>query len=133
MTRVVAALTDPTKTVVVNTAPSVRAALGEEFGMKPGTSATGKMAAAFSGFYIIGLRFDHVYETDFAADLTIMEEGTELIGRITKFLNGEEVALPLMTSCYPGWIHFIETQYPDFLDLPSTARSPRGRLRRSSR
>ena len=128
MTRVVAALTDPTKTVVVNTAPSVRAALGEEFGMKPGTSATGKMAAALRR-----IGFDHVYETDFAADLTIMEEGTELIGRITKFLNGEEVALPLMTSCYPGWIHFIETQYPDFLDLPSTARSPRGRLRRSSR
>ncbi len=68
--------------------------------------------------------FDRVFDTDFAADLTIMEESTELLDRVTKFLNGEKTSLPLMTSCCPAWIRFIESQYPEYLDLPSSARSP---------
>ena len=118
--RVFKALADPTKTVVVQTAPAVRAALGEEFGIKPGTSVTGKMAAALRR-----LGFDRVFDTDFAADLTIMEEGTELLGRIGAFLQGDtSVKLPLLTSCCPAWINFFEQNYPDMLDQPSTAKSP---------
>ena len=117
--KVIEAINDPTKTVVVNTAPSVRVALGEEFGYEPGTSVTGQMVAALRK-----LGFDYVYDTDFAADMTIMEEAAELVDRLTKFLKGEEVALPLMTSCCPAWVRFIETQYPEFLALPSSARSP---------
>ena len=118
--RVFKVLADPTKTVVVQTAPAVRAALGEEFGLKPGTSVTGKMAAALRR-----LGFDRVFDTDFAADLTIMEEGTELLGRIGAFLKGDtSVKLPLLTSCCPAWINFFEQNYPDMLDQPSTAKSP---------
>ncbi|NMB37871.1 MAG: 4Fe-4S binding protein [Bacteroidales bacterium] len=118
--RVFKALADPTKTVVVQTAPAVRAALGEEFGIKPGTSVTGKMAAALRR-----LGFDKVFDTDFAADLTIMEEGTELLGRIGAFLGGDtSVKLPLLTSCCPAWINFFEQNYSDMLDQPSTAKSP---------
>ena len=117
--KVIEAINDPTKTVVVNTAPSVRVALGEEFGYEPGTSVTGQMAAALRK-----IGFDYVYDTDFAADMTIMEEAAELVDRLTKYLKGEEVALPLMTSCCPAWVRFIETQYPEFLALPSSARSP---------
>ncbi len=117
---VINALADPTKTVVVQTAPAVRAALGEEFGMEPGTLVTGKMVAALRE-----LGFDFVFDTDFAADLTIMEEGAELLDRLTRHLAGDkEVKLPILTSCCPGWVNFFEYNYPDMLDIPSTARSP---------
>jgi NADP-reducing hydrogenase subunit HndD len=117
---VIRALADPNKFVVVQTAPAVRAALGEEFGYPPGTSVTGKMVAALRS-----IGFDKVFDTDFAADLTIMEEGTELLDRITRFLNGDKnVRLPILTSCCPAWVNFFETNYPDMLDVPSTARSP---------
>ena len=117
---VIQALSDPTKTVVVQTAPAVRAALGEEFGMKPGTRVTGKMVTALKN-----LGFDYVFDTDFAADLTIMEEGTELLDRLTKHLNGDkEVKLPILTSCCPGWVNFFEYHFPEMKDIPSTARSP---------
>ena len=118
--KVIRALADPTKTVVVQTAPAVRVALGEEFGLKPGTSVTGKMAAALRA-----IGFDKVFDTDFAADLTIMEEGTELLGRLTKYLNGDKnVKIPLLTSCCPGWVNFFEHQFPDMKDIPSSAKSP---------
>ena len=118
--RIIRALADPTKTVIVQTAPAVRVALGEEFGMEAGTLVTGKMAAALRQ-----LGFDKVFDTDFAADLTIMEEGTELLGRIGKFLEGDKnVKLPILTSCCPAWVNFFEYNYPDMLDVPSTARSP---------
>jgi NADP-reducing hydrogenase subunit HndD len=118
--KVIAALNDPTKTVVVQTAPAVRAALGEEFGMEPGTRVTGQMVTALKQ-----LGFDYVFDTDFAADLTIMEEGTELLGRLTKHLEGDKnVKLPILTSCCPGWVNFFEYNYPDLKDVPSTARSP---------
>jgi len=112
-------LANPKKKVVVQVAPAVRVALGEEFGLEPGTDVTGKM--------VTGLRklgFDHVFDTNWAADLTIMEEGTEFIGRLNKFLAGEEVAMPLLTSCCPAWVKFFEHNYPDMLDVPSTAKSP---------
>ena len=118
--KVIRALADPTKTVIVQTAPAVRAALGEEFGLEPGTLVTGKMTAALRE-----MGFDYVFDTDFAADLTIMEEGTELLERMTKFLSGDKnVKLPLLTSCCPAWVNFFEHNYPDMLDVPSTARSP---------
>lgn len=118
--KVIAALNDPTKTVIVQTAPAVRAALGEEFGMDPGTRVTGQMVTALKQ-----LGFDYVFDTDFAADLTIMEEGTELLGRLKRHLEGDEtVKLPMLTSCCPGWVNFFEYNYPDLKDVPSTARSP---------
>ncbi|HQG55593.1 MAG TPA: NADH-dependent [FeFe] hydrogenase, group A6 [Bacteroidales bacterium] len=117
---VLRALADPSKTVVVQTAPAVRVALGEEFGMKPGTIVTGKMVAALKA-----LGFDYVFDTDFAADLTIMEEGTELLDRLTRYLKGDtSVRLPILTSCCPGWVNFFEYYYPDLRDVPSTAKSP---------
>jgi NADP-reducing hydrogenase subunit HndD len=117
---VVNALADPDKITVVQTAPAVRAALGEEFGMEPGTSVTGKMAAALRK-----LGFDHVFDTDFAADLTIMEEGSEFLDRLTRYLDGDKtVKLPMLTSCCPAWVNFFEHQFPDLLDIPSTAKSP---------
>ncbi|MEG0500113.1 MAG: NADH-dependent [FeFe] hydrogenase, group A6 [Rikenellaceae bacterium] len=113
-------LADPTKTVIVQTAPAVRVALGEEFGYKPGTSVTGKMVAALRE-----LGFAKVFDTDFAADLTIMEEGTELLSRLTRFMEGDKsVRLPILTSCCPAWVNFFEHQFSDMLDIPSTARSP---------
>lgn len=118
--KVVRELANPKKTVIVQTAPAVRAALGEEFGMEAGTLVTGKLAAALRR-----LGFNYVFDTDFAADLTIMEEGTELLGRISKFMEGDKnVKLPILTSCCPGWVNFFETNYPDMLNVPSTARSP---------
>jgi len=118
--KVIRALADPSKTVIVQTAPAVRAALGEEFGLEPGTLVTGKMTAALKE-----MGFDYVFDTDFAADLTIMEEGTELLDRLSKFLSGDKnVKLPLLTSCCPAWVNFFENNYPDMLDVPSTARSP---------
>lgn len=117
---VIRALSDPTKTVIVQTAPAVRAALGEEFGMEAGTRVTGKMAAALRR-----LGFDFVFDTDFAADLTIMEEGTELLNRLERHLNGDTtVKLPILTSCCPAWVKFFEHQFPDMIDIPSTAKSP---------
>ncbi|MDD2284418.1 MAG: NADH-dependent [FeFe] hydrogenase, group A6 [Paludibacter sp.] len=117
---VIRALADPQKIVVVQTAPAVRAALGEEFGNKPGTLVTGKMVAALRR-----LGFDYVFDTDFAADLTIMEEGTELLRRLNGYLKGDKsVKLPILTSCCPAWVNFFEHQFPDMLDIPSTARSP---------
>jgi len=117
---VIRALSNPKKTVIVQTAPAVRAAIGEEFGLEPGTLVTGKLVAALRR-----LGFDHVFDTDFSADLTIMEEGTELLGRLGKFLEGDkDVKLPMLTSCCPGWVNFFEKQFPDMKDIPSTARSP---------
>jgi NADP-reducing hydrogenase subunit HndD len=117
---VVDALADPDKVVVVQTAPAVRAALGEDLGIPPGTSVTGKMAAALRR-----MGFDHVFDTDFAADLTIMEEGSEFLDRLNRFLAGDKTAkLPMLTSCCPGWVKFFEHQFPDMLDVPSTAKSP---------
>ena len=118
--RVINALNDPKKTVIVQTAPAVRVAIGEEFGLAPGTIVTGRLAGALRQ-----LGFDYVFDTDFAADLTIMEEGTELLGRLTRFMNGDkDVRLPILTSCCPGWINFFEHNFPDMLDVPSTAKSP---------
>ncbi len=118
--QVLRALADPSKTVVVQTAPAVRAALGEEFGMEAGTLVTGKMVAALRE-----LEFDYVFDTDFAADLTIMEEGAEILGRLNRHLQGDKsVKLPILTSCCPGWVSFFEYHFPDLLDVPSTARSP---------
>jgi len=117
---VLRALADSTKTVVIQTAPAVRAALGEEFGLEPGTSVTGKMVAALRR-----LGFNYVFDTDFSADLTIMEEGTELLDRLTRHLSGDQnVKLPMLTSCCPGWVNFFEHNFPDMLDIPSTAKSP---------
>ena len=119
---VLKAIADPTKKVVVQTAPAVRVALGEEFGMQPGEIVTGKMAAALRR-----LGFDQVYDTDWSADLTIMEEGTELLGRLKKALAGDkDVKLPLFTSCCPAWVAFYEKNFPDLLEYPSTAKSPQG-------
>jgi len=119
LTPVWAALDDPKKRVVVQVAPAVRAALGEEFGNEPGTLVTGKMA-----FALRELGFDDVFDTNFAADLTIIEEGTELLGRLDKALKGESAVLPMITSCSPGWIKYAEHTYPDALDHLSTCKSP---------
>ena len=108
------AIEDPEKYVIVQAAPAVRAALGEEFGYEIGTPVTGKMAAALKR-----LGFDKAFDTDTGADLTIMEEGTELLHRLQ---NGGK--LPLITSCSPGWIKFCEHNYPDFLDNLSSCKSP---------
>ncbi len=117
---VMRAIADSTKTVVVQTAPAVRVALGEKFGMEPGSIVTGKMAAALRR-----LGFNYVFDTDWSADLTIMEEGTELLGRIGKVLAGDKNAkLPIFTSCCPGWVSFYEKNFPDMLEYPSTAKSP---------
>lgn len=117
---VIRLLSDPSKTVIVQTAPAVRAALGEEFDMEAGTLVTGKLVAALKR-----LGFDYVFDTDFAADLTIMEEGTELLNRLGRHLAGDKtVKLPILTSCCPAWVKFFEHQFPDMKDIPSTARSP---------
>ncbi|HOQ36860.1 MAG TPA: NADH-dependent [FeFe] hydrogenase, group A6 [Acetivibrio sp.] len=108
------ALDDPDMHVIVQTAPAVRVALGEEFGMPIGSRVTSNMVAALRR-----LGFNKVFDTDTAADLTIMEEGTELLNRIK---NGGK--LPLITSCSPGWIKFCEHNYPEFLDNLSTCKSP---------
>ncbi len=107
-------IADETKHVVVQPAPAVRAALGEEFGLPMGTSVTGKLAAALRR-----MGFDRVFDTDFGADLTIMEEATELVHRVK-----EGGVLPMITSCSPGWIKFCETYYPDFIPNLSTCKSP---------
>lgn len=114
------AIEDPSKTVVVQTAPAIRAALGECFDCDPGTLVTGKMTAALRQ-----IGFDGIFDTNFTADLTIMEEGTELLTRLKRALvDQEEVALPMFTSCSPGWINFVEYYYPQFLPNVSTCKSP---------
>lgn len=119
LTPVWKALADPGKRVVVQVAPAVRAALGEEFGLPCGTPVTGKMASALHE-----LGFDDVFDTLFAADLTIIEEGTELLGRLENALTGKETVLPMITSCSPGWIKHVEHQFPTELDHLSTCKSP---------
>lgn len=116
--RVWAALADPRKHVVVQTAPAVRVSLGEELGLPVGAIATGKMVAALRR-----LGFDRVFDTDFTADLTIMEEGHELLER----MKGSG-PLPMFTSCSPGWIKFIEHFYPELLPHVSTCKSPQQML-----
>ncbi len=112
--RLIEYLDDETKTVIVQTAPAVRVALGEEFGLPIGTRVTGKMVSALRG-----IGFNKVFDTDFGADLTIMEEANELISRINN--NGP---FPMITSCCPAWVKFAEHNYHDFLHLPSSCKSP---------
>lgn len=112
--KVFAALADPSKYVIVQTAPAVRVAIGEEFGQRPGTVMTGQMVAGLRR-----LGFKDVFDTDFAADLTIWEEANELVHRLQ---NGGQ--LPMITSCSPGWIKFIEHFYPELLEHLSTCKSP---------
>ena len=119
--RVRAALEDPRKNVVIQTAPAPRAALGEEFGLPPGTPVTWQLN---TGLRELG--FDKVFDTTFAADLTIIEEGVELIGRLYQalVLGEPDVALPMFTSCSPGWVKFLEHAFPDYLPHLSTCKSP---------
>jgi len=112
--KVWAALNDPTKTVIVQTAPAVRVAVGQEFGFEPGVPVTKKLVAGLRA-----LGFDKVFDTNFSADLTIMEEGHEIVERVTSGKN-----LPILTSCCPGWINFIEHNFPDLLHIPSSCKSP---------
>ncbi len=121
LTPVWRALQNPETRVVVQVAPAVRAALGEEFGYPTGTPVTGKMASALRE-----IGFDDIFDTNFAADLTIIEEGTELLGRLEAALTGKSDggALPMITSCSPGWIKHIEHAYPTELDHLSTCKSP---------
>lgn len=112
--KVLEAINDPEKFVIVNTAPSIRATLGEAFGMHIGTNVEGKMVAALRR-----LGFDKVFDTDFAADLTIMEEANELVERVK---NGG--VLPMITSCSPGWIKYCEHYYPELIPHLSTCKSP---------
>lgn len=111
---VIEVLNDPQKHVVVQTAPAVRGALGEEFGMPIGTRVTGKMVHALK---LVG--FDKVYDTNFGADLTIMEEGYEFLNRLQN-----QGTLPMITSCSPGWVNYVEHEYPDLLEHLSTCKSP---------
>ena len=115
------AIDDPSKQVIIQTAPSPRAAMGEVFGLEPGTTVTYEMNTALKR-----MGFDHVFDTNFTADLTIIEEGTELILRLYKALvEGDTgVALPQFTSCSPGWVKFAEHFYPEFLPNLSSAKSP---------
>jgi len=115
------AIYDTDKHVVVQTAPAVRVALGEDLGYDPGERVTGKMVTALRQ-----LGFDSILDTDFSADLTIMEEGTELLTRLKKALvdKDKKISFPMFTSCSPGWIKFIEHKYPEFLSNLSTCKSP---------
>jgi NADP-reducing hydrogenase subunit HndD len=114
------AIDDPRKVVVVQTAPAIRAALGEEFDLPPGTRVTGRLATALRT-----MGFDRVFDTQFAADLTIVEEGHELLGRLAVALrDGKPAPLPMMTSCSPGWIKFQEHFYPELLPNLSSCKSP---------
>jgi iron-only hydrogenase group A len=115
------AIDDPKKHVVIQTAPSPRAAIGEEFGIEPGISFTQELNTALKR-----IGYDKVFDTNFTADLTIMEEGTELLHRLKKAIvdKDESVKLPQFTSCSPGWVKYIEHFYPEYLDYLSTAKSP---------
>jgi NADH-quinone oxidoreductase subunit G/NADP-reducing hydrogenase subunit HndD len=112
--RVWESLNDPDVHTVVQVAPAIRVAIGEEFGMEPGEITTGQLAASLKM-----LGFDGVFDTDFAADLTIMEEASELVHRIQ-----DGGTLPILTSCCPAWVKFFEHQFPDMLDIPSSCKSP---------
>src|SRR5450756_1127502 len=116
-----AAIDDPTKHVVIQTAPAPRAAMGELFGLEPGTPVTFEMNTALRR-----AGFDSVFDTNFSADLTIIEEGTELIQRLYGALvtGDKDVALPQFTSCSPGWIKYLEHFYPEYLPNASSAKSP---------
>lgn len=116
-----AAIDDPKKHVVIQTAPSPRAAIGEEFGLEPGKSFTAELNTALRK-----IGFDKVFDTNFTADLTIFEEGTELIIRLYKALvqKDEKVAFPQFTSCSPGWVKYLEHFYPEYIDNLSSAKSP---------
>ncbi|MDD6193147.1 MAG: NADH-dependent [FeFe] hydrogenase, group A6 [Lachnospiraceae bacterium] len=114
---VMRAIRDPEKTVIVQIAPAVRAAWGEGFGLSREEATVGKMVAATRQ-----IGFDYVFDTDFSADLTIMEEGNELFERLSKKDQGAK--FPMFTSCCPGWVRFMKTQYPEFTDNLSTAKSP---------
>jgi NADP-reducing hydrogenase subunit HndD len=114
------AIDNPAKHVVVQTAPAVRVALGEELGFDPGARVTGKMVTALKR-----IGFNAVFDTDFTADLTIIEEGTELLTRLkSAIVEKKDVALPMFTSCSPGWIKYIEHEFSGFLDHLSTCKSP---------
>ncbi len=113
------ALHDPKKRVIVQTAPAIRAALGEEFGYAPGTQVTGKMAAALRE-----MGFDDIFDTNFTADLTIIEEGHEFLQRATAALTGGETVLPMITSCSPGWIKYVEHEFPHLVGHLSSCKSP---------
>jgi len=113
------ALFDKSKRVVIQTAPAIRAALGEEFGYEPGTLVTGKMATALKE-----MGFDDVFDTNFAADLTIIEEGNEFLKRVADAFSGKPAVLPMITSCSPGWIKYVEHTYPEELDHISSCKSP---------
>ena len=117
--RVWDAIFDSRKRVIVQTAPAVRVALGEEFGYPPGTIVTGKMATALRE-----IGFNDIFDTNFAADLTIIEEGHEFLQRVTAAFTGKNAVLPMVTSCSPGWIKFIEHEYPTELDHLSSCKSP---------
>ena len=118
--RAFAAFNDPDKITIVQIAPAVRAAWGESLGLRREEATIEKLGDAFRR-----MGADYVFDTDFAADLTIMEEGTELLQRIGKYLKGDqEVKMPLMTSCCPGWVSFVEQHFPELLDNLSTAKSP---------
>lgn len=113
------AIFDENKRVVIQTAPAIRAALGEEFGYEPGTLVTGKMVSALRD-----IGFDDVFDTNFAADLTIIEEGHEFLSRVENALKGEKSCLPMITSCSPGWIKYVEHDFPQYLDHISSCKSP---------
>ena len=113
------ALENPKKRAVVQVAPAVRVALGEEFGLPTGTRVTGKLAAALRK-----LGFKDMFDTNFTADLTILEEGTEFLTRAKKALTGGKATLPMITSCSPGWIKYVEHNFPEQLDHLSTCKSP---------
>ena len=117
--RVWDAINNPDIRVVVQPAPAVRVGLGEMFGYPVGTSVTGQMAAALK---LLGV--DDVFDTDWAADLTIMEEGTEFLHRAISVLSGKKAVLPMITSCSPGWIKYIESYYPQLIPHLSTCKSP---------
>ncbi len=117
--RVLKALNDPTKHVVVQPAPAVRVGIGECFGLPAGSCETGKLAAALRR-----MGFDEVFDTNWGADLTIMEEGTEFLSRFRSVITGGVAELPMLTSCSPGWIQFVEHNFPDELDHLSSCKSP---------
>jgi NADH-quinone oxidoreductase subunit G len=112
--RVLQELDSRRKTLIVQTAPATRVAIGEEFGLEPGSISTGKLVNALRK-----IGFDHVFDTNFTADLTIMEEGSELLDRLK---NGG--VLPIMTSCCPGWVNYVEKHHPELIPHLSSAKSP---------
>ena len=112
-------LLTPNKTVIAQIAPAVRVAIGESFGFLPGENLEKKLVTALKQ-----LGFDYVFDTSWAADVTVVEEATELQERLEKFYRDEDVRLPILTSCCPAWVKFIEQFYPDMVDVPSTVKSP---------